>query len=99
MYITITQSEYRKYSKEFKKTFLGKSRYRDYLWCSILGTYFTLILSLEFIIGIIKQVDVKLDFNNVIFILLTIIFLSLTLITRITYDKHLKEYIEYKKNK
>ena len=59
MYITITQSEYRKYSKEFKKTFLGKSRYRDYLWCSILGTYFTLILSLEFIIGIIKQVDVK----------------------------------------
>ena len=99
MYITINQQEYRKYSKDFKKTFLGKSRYRDALWCSILGTYFTLILSLEFIIGIIRNIDIKLDFNNVILILLTLIFLVLKVVTRIIYDKSLKEYIEFKKNK
>ena len=98
MYITISQKEYRKYSKEFKKTFIGKSRFRDAFWCSILGTYFIVILSLEFIIGIIKHIDIKLDFNNIILILLTLIFLSLTLITRIIYDKNLKEYIEFKKN-
>ena len=93
MYFNISQEKYRKYSKKFKKTFIGKSRYRDYLGCSILNIYFTIILALEFIIGIIKNIKIEINFYNIILILLVIIFTSLNIITRAVYDNNLKEYI------
>lgn len=87
------------YSKSFKKTFLGKSRYRDYLGCSIINIYFIIILTIKFIIGIIKQHNYLIYFNDIILILLVIIFTSLTIVTRIIYDKSLKEYILENNNK
>lgn len=93
MYYNLTQKQYRDLSKEFKKTFIGKSRYRDYLGCSILNIYFMILLTIEFIYSNIKEIQIALDFNNIILILLCLIFTSLNIITRIIYDKALKEYI------
>lgn len=100
MYYNLSKTEYMDYSKKFKKTFLGKSRYRDFLGCSILNIYFVIILSIKFIVGVIQNVDFKITFNDIILILLVIIFTALNIITRIIYDNSLKEYIlnnDYKK--
>ena len=93
MFHNISQKEYMNYSKKFKKTFLGKSRYRDYLGCSILNTYFIIILAIKFIIGIIKNINYHIYFNDLILILLVLIFTILQIITRAFYDNNLKEYI------
>lgn len=93
MYYNLSQRDYMNYSKKFKKTFLGKSRYRDYLGCSIINTYFIVILFIKFIIGIINQKNYPIYFNDIILMLLVIIFTALTITTRIIYDKSLKEYI------
>ena len=99
MYYNLSKKEYIEYSKKFKKTFLGKSRYRDYIGCSILDVYFIIVLSIKFISGIITNTEYLISFNDLIVILLVIIFTSLNIITRIIYDRSLKEYIIEQKNK
>ena len=99
MYYNLSKKEYIEYSKKFKKTFLGKSRYRDYIGCSILDVYFIIVLSIKFISGIITNTEYLISFNDLIIILLVIIFTTLNIITRIIYDNSLKEYIIEQKNK
>lgn len=98
MYYELSQKEYMNYSKKFKKTFLGKSRFRDHIWCSILNIYFTIVLTIKLIYGIINNIEYSIYLNDLILVILVIIFTSLTIITRIIYDKELKEYIIYQKN-
>lgn len=93
MYYNLSQKEYMNYSKKFKNTFLGKSRFRDHIWCSILNIYFIIALTIKLIYGIINNIEYPIYLNDLILVILVIIFTSLTIITRIIYDKELKEYI------
>lgn len=97
MYYDLSQKEYKEYSKKFKKTFIGKSRFRDFIGCTIIGTIFLLFFTSYLIMGVINIIDVEINFYSLTIILLTIIFMILEVVTRMMYDMALKEYINNKK--
>lgn len=97
MYYDLSQKEYQEYSKKFKKTFIGKSRFRDFIGCTIIGTIFLLFFTSYLIMGVINIIDVEINFYSLTIILLTIIFMILEVVTRMMYDMALKEYINNKK--
>lgn len=99
MYYDLSQKEYREYSRKFKKTFIGKSRYRDFLGCSLIGTYFLILFVIYMVTGIVKKTNYELNYNNLSLIVLTLLFMALEIVTRVLYDYALKEYIESQKNK
>lgn len=97
MYYDLTKEEYKKYSKKFRKTYVGKRRLMDKIVYSILSVYFLLVFGIDYIIADIKEIDYKITYENILLLIIIVLFTSLEVISKILYDKELKEFINTKR--
>lgn len=97
MYYDLTKEEYKEYSKKFRKTYIGKRRFMDKIAYSILSAYFTLCFGIDYIIAGVKEIEYRITYDNIFLLIVIVLFASLEIVSRILYDKDLKEYINTKR--
>lgn len=97
MYYKLTKKQFKKYEKEFKKTYIGKRYYYSYLVSYIIAPIFFLGMMIWLILNPTEVYS--MDITQLTFVLVMVSFLIGGTIIWIHYMKELKGYIMSKEEK
>ncbi len=95
MYYTMSKKQYRKYEKEFRKTYVGRQYYVYYLASYI----FTLLFFLGINVWMMLDSNTTIDWSRLTCVLVMISFLIGGTIIWVHYMRELKEFIMAKEKK
>lgn len=97
MYYNLTKKQFRKYEKEFRKTYIGRKYYRSYLISYIVSPIFFLGMMLWLVLN--PNNYYSMDMTSLTYVLVMVSFLIGGTIIWIHYMRELKGYIITKTEK